>query len=188
MPPASGRSKRTMSAPTWILPEPLSPTTPSVSPRRTAMSTRSTAVTRRAGRNSRTCRTIGLRQAFASEDNRLRPSVWAYVPRAGAALRRSAPGYKDAPVRRAPRRARPSSTLRPCRITATRSAISATTPKSCVMNSMPICVAAGSAFSRRRICICVVTSSAVVGSSAISRSGRKRQRHRDHYSLALAAR
>jgi len=37
-----------------------------------------------------------------------------------------------------------------------------------------------------RICACTVTSSAVVGSSAISRSGSLASAHRDHHALALA--
>ena len=41
--------------------------------------------------------------------------------------------------------------------------------------------------SSARICACVVTSSAVVGSSAISRRGLQRQRHRDHRALAQPA-
>ena len=41
--------------------------------------------------------------------------------------------------------------------------------------------------SSSRICAWIVTSSAVVGSSAISRLGRARQRHRDHHALAHAA-
>ena len=40
---------------------------------------------------------------------------------------------------------------------------------------------------RSRICACTVTSSAVVGSSAISRCGVARQRHRDHRALPHAA-
>ena len=42
--------------------------------------------------------------------------------------------------------------------------------------------------SRSRICAWIVTSSAVVGSSAISRSGLARERHRDHHALPHAAR
>ena len=38
-----------------------------------------------------------------------------------------------------------------------------------------------------RICACVVTSSAVVGSSAMSSAGLEHQRHGDHDALALAA-
>ena len=55
------------------------------------------------------------------------------------------------------------------------------------MNSidMPsrVCVS----FSSFRICACTVTSSAVVGSSAISKSGSLAKRHGDHDALALAA-
>ena len=38
-----------------------------------------------------------------------------------------------------------------------------------------------------RICAWIVTSSAVVGSSAMSSSGLARERHRDHHALAHAA-
>ncbi|MNV68905.1 hypothetical protein D3C71_1617810 [compost metagenome] len=65
----------------------------------------------------------------------------------------------------------PTSTRRPRFITAMRSAISATTPKSCVMNSTAVlCDFCNSRISAR-ICFCVVTSSAVVGSSAINSLG-----------------
>ena len=40
---------------------------------------------------------------------------------------------------------------------------------------------------RSRICACTVTSSAVVGSSAISSSGSQDQRHRDHRALPHTA-
>ena len=57
-------------------------------------------------------------------------------------------------------------------ITATRSAISATTPMSWVMSmiAMPH-LALQRRACRSRICACTVTSSAVVGSSAISSAG-----------------
>ena len=67
--------------------------------------------------------------------------------------------------------ASPASTIRPVCITATRSAISATTPKSWVMNSTPVPRSRCSSLISRRICAWVVTSSAVVGSSAISSPG-----------------
>ena len=65
----------------------------------------------------------------------------------------------------------PSSSNSPAYITPTRSAFSATTPRSCVISSMPI------RFSLRRLrstsstCAWMVTSSAVVGSSAIRSLG-----------------
>ena len=65
----------------------------------------------------------------------------------------------------------PISTSSPARSTATRSAISATTPKSCVMNSTPVPCPRWSSRINARICACVVTSSAVVGSSAIRSAG-----------------
>ena len=72
-------------------------------------------------------------------------------------------------------------------MTTTRSAISATTPKSWVMNMTPVPWRAWMSLMRSRICAWVVTSSAVVGSSAISRPAHERQRHGDHDALALAA-
>ncbi|CFT99992.1 Protein of uncharacterised function (DUF1602) [Bordetella pertussis] len=58
-------------------------------------------------------------------------------------------------------------------MTTIRSAISATTPKSCVMKSTAVwCLSCSSRISAR-ICFCVVTSSAVVGSSAISSLGSR---------------
>ena len=56
-------------------------------------------------------------------------------------------------------------------MTTTRWATSATTPKSWVMNSTPVPWRSCSSRIRRRICACVVTSSAVVGSSAIRSAG-----------------
>ncbi len=56
-------------------------------------------------------------------------------------------------------------------ITTTSSAISATTPRSCVIMMIALPNSSWSLSIRLRICACVVTSSAVVGSSAISRSG-----------------
>ena len=80
------------------------------------------------------------------------------------------------------------STMRPAYITATRSQISATTPRSCVMSSTRHAeLAAAGRRSRSRICACTVTSSAVVGSSAMSRLGLAGERHRDHHALAHAA-
>ena len=67
----------------------------------------------------------------------------------------------------------PVSTIRPAYITATRSAISATTPRLCVTNRMPMPRSACSFCRRSRIWAWIVTSSAVVGSSAISKTGRR---------------
>ncbi len=65
----------------------------------------------------------------------------------------------------------PLSTTSAAYMTMTSSAISATTPRSCVIMMIALPNSAWSRFIRVRICACVVTSSAVVGSSAISRSG-----------------
>ena len=56
-------------------------------------------------------------------------------------------------------------------MTATRWAISATTPKSCVTNTTPMPFSFWMRAISARICAWVVTSSAVVGSSAISSAG-----------------
>jgi hypothetical protein len=67
----------------------------------------------------------------------------------------------------------PCSTMRPAYITATRSAVSAMTPRSCVMSSRPIPNSCFISRSRSSICACTVTSSAVVGSSAMTSGGRQ---------------
>ena len=64
-----------------------------------------------------------------------------------------------------------SSTLRPAYITTTRCAISATTPKSWVISMIALPSRVFRSRIRSRICAWMVTSSAVVGSSAISSLG-----------------
>ena len=64
-----------------------------------------------------------------------------------------------------------SSTSWPAYITATRSAIPATMPRSCVISKMAMPVSCCSFCNSSSTCACMVTSSAVVGSSAINRSG-----------------
>ena len=64
-----------------------------------------------------------------------------------------------------------SSMISPAYMTATLSHISATTPRSCVMSTMAVPVSRWSRRIRSRICAWIVTSSAVVGSSAMSSSG-----------------
>jgi hypothetical protein len=66
----------------------------------------------------------------------------------------------------------PDSITRPRCITTTSSAMLATTPRSCVMSSTAIWNSCCSCLMSRRICAWMVTSSAVVGSSAISSAGR----------------
>jgi hypothetical protein len=64
-----------------------------------------------------------------------------------------------------------TSTALPAYITNARSANSATTPRSWVMIRTPAPVTSRAVLSTSRICACTVTSSAVVGSSQIRRSG-----------------
>ena len=66
---------------------------------------------------------------------------------------------------------RPISTTRPAYMTITRSHISAMTPRSCVISRTAMPYSRCSLRIRSRICAWIVTSSAVVGSSAISRRG-----------------
>ena len=63
------------------------------------------------------------------------------------------------------------STICPAYMTATRSAISATTPKSWVIRTTPASLSSFKRLMSSRICNWMVTSSAVVGSSAISSFG-----------------
>jgi hypothetical protein len=66
----------------------------------------------------------------------------------------------------------PVSTARPPYITTTVSATSATTPRSCVIRMMAELNSFWSLTISSMICACTVTSSAVVGSSAMSSEGR----------------
>ena len=63
------------------------------------------------------------------------------------------------------------STIAPLYITKTRSAISEINAKSCVIKTILILFSACNSFNKAIISFCTVTSSAVVGSSAISISG-----------------
>ena len=65
----------------------------------------------------------------------------------------------------------PASTISPAYITITRSHSSATTARSCVISTMAMLVRSRSSRTSAVICACTVTSSAVLGSSAISSSG-----------------
>ena len=80
-----------------------------------------------------------------------------------------------------------SSTLRPAYITTTRCAVSAITPRSCVMSMTAAPVRSFISSIRSRICAWIVTSSAVVGSSAMRMRRRASHRDRDHHALAHAA-
>ena len=64
-----------------------------------------------------------------------------------------------------------ASTIRPAYMTWTRSACPAITPMSCVISSIAMPSRSFRSCSRARICAWIVTSSAVVGSSAISSLG-----------------
>ena len=92
------------------------------------------------------------------------------VPRCGTA-RSSSCVYSSCVARRRPDATGPISTMRPRCITITRSDRSATTPMSCVISRMPASMRSRRSRSNLRISACTVTSSAVVGSSAMSMRG-----------------
>ena len=98
------------------------------------------------------------------------PAVAAATTRASAPSP-AARACRDAADGRRSRRTGASSTLRPAYITTTRSAISATTPRSCVISMIAEPSRVFRSRIRSRICAWIVTSSAVVGSSAISSFG-----------------
>ena len=81
----------------------------------------------------------------------------------------------------------PRSTTSPAYMIATRSQSSATTPRWCEMNRIEQPTSRCRSFRRRITCTSSVASSAVVGSSAISRSGSAQQRHGDADALPHAA-
>ena len=83
----------------------------------------------------------------------------------------SGPACTDGAGARTARPTVASSTTLPAYITTTRCAISATTPIACVISMIAMPSRAFSSASRSRICAWIVTSSAVVGSSAISSLG-----------------
>ena len=86
---------------------------------------------------------------------------------------RAARRYRDDADRRTAPRVSCCSTCWPAYCTTTRCAVSATTPMSWVISTSPMPVSCRRRSSRSRICAWMVTSSAVVGSSAISSFGRQ---------------
>ena len=106
--------------------------------------------------------------AAGHRDRARRP---AGPPARRPARRRAGAACTGAAATRRSGRAGACSTIRPPFITQTRSAILRTMPRSCVMSSSDMPDSACSSRSSARICAWIVTSSAVVGSSAISRSG-----------------
>ena len=99
----------------------------------------------------------------------------------------SGPRCRDAAACLITSRTGPISTMRPAYITATRSAVSAITPMSCVTSITAVPCSRQSRFSSAMICAWIETSSAVVGSSATISARLGAQRQRDHHALAHAA-
>ena len=98
---------------------------------------------------------------------------------AGTAARRApghpppADGCRPRPGRRAASRSGRCSTMRPCCMTTMRSARSAATPRSWVTSSTAVPCSRRRSSMRSRMRRCTVTSSALVGSSAITSSGSR---------------
>ena len=92
-------------------------------------------------------------------------------PRTAAESRRAGRSCTGAAVARRARRPGASSALRPAYMTSTRSAMSATTPRLCVIRTIAVPSRSRMSRIRSRIPAWIVTSSAVVGSSAISTFG-----------------
>ncbi len=142
----------------------------------------------KAPRPDRSARRSGSRRTRASA---AAPAADHRQRRAALVLRRAAPrtacceygccGPREERSRSA------VSTISPAYITATRCAISATTPRSWVMSRIAMPRRRCSSRSSSSTCAWMVTSSAVVGSSAISSSGSHGERHRDHHALLHAA-
>ena len=81
----------------------------------------------------------------------------------------------------------PSSTIRPAYMTAIRWHTAASVDRSCVMKTTASPRRCWRSSSRRSTCACTITSSAVVGSSAISSRGSQASASADEHALALAA-
>ena len=123
------------SRPSDDLPEPLSPTTPSVRPCASSNETPLTAGTMRCVRNKRTAAAIGLDQTLDLQDRRPAGGFQGIAVLAGQVRHgRDQAARIEVAGRLSTCSALPCSTQWPFSITTTQSAISATTPKSWVMN------------------------------------------------------
>ena len=114
-------------------------------------------------------------------------SAAALARRRGAESSRAVPACTASAADRTRRRHVPVSTSVPAYITATRSAKPAMTPRSWVIRMIAAPVTFRAVCSTSRICAWIVTSSAVVGSSAMIERRIVRDRHRDHHALPHAA-
>ncbi len=145
---------------------------PGVPPASASSAARSLPAARR--RIARSAATAGIpagRSCWPGHDagNRLQPRTVAGCARAA---RRAAPAvYGWRGVSKIAGHAAPSRLACPAYITTTRCAVSATTARSCVISSSAMPRSRCRRSSSSRTCACTVTSSAVVGSSAISSRG-----------------
>ena len=183
MRPAVASTRRRSTRPSVVLPDPLSPTMPTVSPRADpdadavqhldprpcASEQAPVAAERRPRHRGRRRRSPLMPRPLPREAARSpRPEPAARPPSAGrsAGRLRAAPAYRGGAARSNMSAVRPSSTTLPPNSTVTSSQICATTPRSCVTKITAVPCARCRLRMSRRICFCTVTSSAVVGSSA----------------------
>ena len=168
--PAAIGCSASSAMPSVVLPEPDSPTMPSVSPRLSASVALFTAWNwRLPNQPSRNAKLTPTPSPCTSTGASAGTGCTTRCGPAGqqlAACRRAAGGRRPSAVS-------PISTSRPRSITPTRCVKRRTRFRSCVMNSSAMPISACSSSSRARICAWMVTSSAVVGSSQISSLGRQ---------------
>ncbi len=185
--PALARCRRSKVNPSVLLPEPDSPITPRVRPRGSTNDTSRTACSSRLpnqpSRRKKLLLRLSTTRTGAAPGGRGARSGCAWASsaspitgsrrgRASSRGRHSSSarvyGSAGAPSTWA---AAPCSRISPWRITITWSAIWPTSPRSWVMNRIAIARRRCSAASNAMICCWIVTSSAVVGSSAMSSLG-----------------
>ena len=162
----------TTALPMVDLPDPDSPTSPTTSPISMSKLTPSTARnTGRPGYSMTPSTMLSARVSAAWPGAAILPAATASIllPRCGTEASNCCVYGCDALLKIFS--ARSVSTMSPSFITAIRSAISATTPISCVISTMEASMRFRRSRIRSRISACTVTSRAVVGSSAISRDG-----------------
>ena len=175
-----------MARPSVVLPEPDSPTTPTVSPSRTVdrHAVDRLHVTDGACAGSRADRKPDLDVVVADHHRRAGVGERRLALRFGGEQR---PAYRDGAGAAKTRATGPASTIRPCCITATSSAILRTMPRSWVMNSIAMPSLAWSSFEQfedLRLHRDVERGRRLVGDEEVGTIG---ERHRDHHPLALAA-
>ncbi len=153
------------------------PARAAAAPRRTARRAAGSAARMRSRRDARPRRP------------RLRACRAAGAARRDPGSRRRARACTGAAAARGRRSSGPSSTIRPAYMTAIRSAICATTARSCAdVDHRELALSARRRSTSSRMRACVTTSRPVVGSSSTTTGGSQTSAERDRHPLLLAAR